>query len=160
MTIRKQSLPLVTLLAGRLTAHGNLADSTRTIIHEASPHDTTGHILFCEVRLSASSPLIVLALNVFVTIHTQLVSNFSYSVGLQVFTIVTMKWRFSFLTFSHLCKIWGSNSDSFEEYHLLGYKTQCGPLRVDRRFGGTYRHHLQSYFNPEDRGNMFLRNID
>jgi hypothetical protein len=51
--------------------------------------------------------------------------------------------------------------------------TPCSPLSVNRRFGGTYRLHLQSYachllllwflaryfFEPEDRGDIFLRNV-
>jgi hypothetical protein len=65
--------------------------------------------------------------------------------------------------------------------------TPCSPLRVNRRFGGTYRLHLQCrktsrawnqsesrwqaelcfhagfllglFFDPEDRGDMFLRNV-
>jgi hypothetical protein len=59
--------------------------------------------------------------------------------------------------------------------------TPCSPLRVNRRFGGTYRLHLQGrknkfrkksresrctlvscwtyFFNPEDGGDMFLRNV-
>jgi hypothetical protein len=46
----------------------------------------------------------------------------------------------------------------------------CSPLRVNRRFGGTYRLHmlatcfhagflLSLYFDPEDGRNMFLRNL-
>jgi hypothetical protein len=51
--------------------------------------------------------------------------------------------------------------------------TQCSPLKVNRRFGGTYRLHLQAllatcfytgfllglYFDPEDGGDMFVRNV-
>jgi hypothetical protein len=51
--------------------------------------------------------------------------------------------------------------------------TPCSPLEVNRRFGGTYRLHLQAllaicfhtgfllglFFNPEDSGNKFLRNV-
>jgi hypothetical protein len=53
--------------------------------------------------------------------------------------------------------------------------TPCSPLRVNRRFGGTYGLHLQSrallatffhagfllglFFDPEDGGDMFLRNV-
>jgi hypothetical protein len=44
--------------------------------------------------------------------------------------------------------------------------TQCSPLKVNRRFGGTYRlcFHagflLGLFLNPEDRGDSFLRNVD
>jgi hypothetical protein len=58
--------------------------------------------------------------------------------------------------------------------------TPCSLLKVNRGFGGTYRHHLQGrrislarnqrerrwqaelclFFDPEDRGDMFLRNFD
>jgi hypothetical protein len=48
----------------------------------------------------------------------------------------------------------------------------CNPLKVNRRFGGTYRFHLRAllatcfragfllglFFYPEDEGHMFLRN--
>jgi hypothetical protein len=39
----------------------------------------------------------------------------------------------------------------------------CSPLKVNRRFGGTYRLHLQGFllglfFDPEDEDHMFLRN--
>jgi hypothetical protein len=52
--------------------------------------------------------------------------------------------------------------------------TPCSPLSVNRRFGGTYRLHLQgrrnkfskkpaskqvALFDPEDGGDMFLRKI-
>jgi hypothetical protein len=54
--------------------------------------------------------------------------------------------------------------------------TPCSLLKVNRRFGGTYRLHLQGrrallvtcfhagfllslYVNPEDVGDMFLRNV-
>jgi hypothetical protein len=51
--------------------------------------------------------------------------------------------------------------------------TLCIPLKVNRRFGGTYRFHLQirinraiatlvslfGLINPEDGGNMFFRNV-
>jgi hypothetical protein len=38
--------------------------------------------------------------------------------------------------------------------------TPCSPLSVNRRFGGTYRLHLQGRKSkPEDGGDMFLRNI-
>jgi hypothetical protein len=59
-----------------------------------------------------------------------------------------------------------SQTSGYEEYYLLGI-TPCGPLKVN----GTYHLHLQGqrisraryqpglFFNPEDGGNMFLRNI-
>jgi hypothetical protein len=42
--------------------------------------------------------------------------------------------------------------------------TPCSPLKVIRRFGGTYCLHLQGFllglfFDPEDGGDMFLRNV-
>jgi hypothetical protein len=51
--------------------------------------------------------------------------------------------------------------------------TPCSPLKVSRRFGGTYHLHLQGqlaicfhagffvglFFGPEDGGNMFLLNV-
>jgi hypothetical protein len=43
--------------------------------------------------------------------------------------------------------------------------TQCGPLKVYRRFGGTCRLHLPVdfllgvFFDPEDGGHIFLRNV-
>jgi hypothetical protein len=57
--------------------------------------------------------------------------------------------------------------------------TPCSPLKVNRRFGGTYRFHLEDrkisgallatcfhasfllglFFDPEDGGDMFLRNV-
>jgi hypothetical protein len=50
--------------------------------------------------------------------------------------------------------------------------TACGPLNVNRRFGGTYLLHVQDkppactlvsrctyFFDPEDRGDMFHRNV-
>jgi hypothetical protein len=53
--------------------------------------------------------------------------------------------------------------------------TPCSPLSVNRLFGGTYRLYLQgrrnkfskkstskqmaSFFDPEDGGDMFLRNV-
>jgi hypothetical protein len=50
--------------------------------------------------------------------------------------------------------------------------TPCSPLSFNRRFGGTYRLHLQGrrnrfskpaswtyFFGPEDGGDMFLRNV-
>jgi hypothetical protein len=68
-----------------------------------------------------------------------------------------------------------------EEFHLLGYNL-CGLLKVNQRFRGTYRLHLQGqrisqvrnqlcllpastdfllglFFDFEDGGNMFHRNI-
>jgi hypothetical protein len=55
--------------------------------------------------------------------------------------------------------------------------TPCSPLKVNRRFGGTYRLHLESqiallatcfhdslllglFLDPEEEGDMFLRNVD
>jgi hypothetical protein len=82
----------------------------------------------------------------------------SYIVGFQVFTAVVMK------------------SIIFWDI------TRCSPLSLNRRFGGTYRLHLQRrrnkfiknqqaskqvasrfcwtyFFDPEDGGDMFLRNV-
>jgi hypothetical protein len=36
----------------------------------------------------------------------------------------------------------------YVEYHLLGYNP-CSPLRVNRRFGGIYRLHLQDRKNKQ-----------
>jgi hypothetical protein len=52
--------------------------------------------------------------------------------------------------------------------------TPCWPLKVSRRFGGTFRLHFQAlldssfyagfslgvFFNPEYEGDMFLRKVD
>jgi hypothetical protein len=54
------------------------------------------------------------------------------------------------------------------------YKMPCSPLKVNQRFGGTYYIHLQEallttcvhagisfglFFDPEDGGDIFLRNV-
>jgi hypothetical protein len=40
------------------------------------------------------------------------------------------------------CKIWGSHSAGYEEFYLLGYNPRS-LFEVNRRFGGTWRLHLQ-----------------
>jgi hypothetical protein len=63
---------------------------------------------------------------------------------------------------------------ALKEYRLVGYNVPCRPLEVNRRFGGTYRLFVTCYrlfvtcfhtifllglfFDPEDGGDMFLRN--
>jgi hypothetical protein len=68
------------------------------------------------------------------------------------------------------CRIWGFHSGGYEEYHLLGCDAV---LRCNGRFGGAYRRlavysacHLLTcwfllkiFFDPEDGGDMFLRNV-
>jgi hypothetical protein len=39
-----------------------------------------------------------------------------------------------------LCRIWGSQSGGYEEFY------PCGALKVNWRFGGTYRHLLSRWF--------------
>jgi hypothetical protein len=78
-----------------------------------------------------------------------------FSVGFEVFTAVVMKSI------------------------IFWDMTLCSPLSVNRRFGGTYRLHLHGrrnkfsknqqvsttclppawFFDPEDGGDMFLRNV-
>jgi hypothetical protein len=47
-----------------------------------------------------------------------------------------------FMGISRLCGIWGSHSGGYEEY-IFWDITPCSPLRINRRFGGTYRLHLR-----------------
>jgi hypothetical protein len=76
---------------------------------------------------------------------------------------------------SNVCRIWVG----FEVLTSVVMKsavfwdiTQCNPLKVNRRFGGTSRFYLLGrrisfhggflfglFFDPEDGDNMFLRNI-
>lgn len=95
MTVGEQSLPLVKLLAGKLTTDDNLADSIRNIKHEAFPRNITDHILFCRVTLKCEQCLNRFTINCF--------SYNSYKIGFRlsfcaVFTVVTMNRRF----FKHL----------------------------------------------------------
>jgi hypothetical protein len=91
---------------------------------------------------------------------------------------------FCVLEFSSLEEIIYKNMSHYEK-HLAAVKstifwdiTMCSPLKVDRRFGGACRFHLQGrrisgallstffqagfllgvFFEPEDGGDMFLRN--
>jgi hypothetical protein len=64
--------------------------------------------------------------------------------------------------------MWG-----YEQFYLRGDKAQCSPLKLNRNFGRTFRLHLQMasratiqagfslglFFDPEDGGDMFLRNV-
>jgi hypothetical protein len=69
--------------------------------------------------------------------------NICTSVGFEVFTAVVMKST------------------------IFWDMTLCSPLSLNRRFGGIYRLHFQLacwfcwtyFFDPEDGGDMFLRNV-
>jgi hypothetical protein len=96
MAVGEQSLPLVKLLAARLTADDNLADSVRIIKHEALPRNITGHILFCKVTLKCEQSLNRFNSNCFRYISYR--SSFRLSFR-AVFAVVTMNRRFLFLNF-------------------------------------------------------------
>jgi hypothetical protein len=79
----------------------------------------------------------------------------------------------SFIHFSQImrlqCRIWGSHSSGYE-VSVFWDITPCSPLIDSRHFGGTYCRALLStcshigillslFFNPEDGGSMFLRNV-
>jgi hypothetical protein len=78
------------------------------------------------------------------------------------------------------CRMWSSHSGGYKEYYTFWDIRRCSPL-VNRRFRGTYRLHLQGrrisqarnqresmwqadpmlglFFNPEDGGDIVLRNV-
>jgi hypothetical protein len=85
-----------------------------------------------------------------------------------------------FHKYSTNCRISGSHSGGYEV--LSSHITPCSPLKADRRFGGTYCHHLQCVyvnhvtnqhetssrhswflawlsFNLDYEGEMLLRNV-
>jgi hypothetical protein len=66
-------------------------------------------------------------------------------------------------------EILGSYTGGYEECYDI---KPCSPLKFSRRFGGTYRLHLQDrlsirfhsgsllgLFDPEDEGDIFFRNV-
>lgn len=84
-------------------------------------------------------------------------------------TSLLCSWRSNPL----LIRIWGSYNGCFRECYLLGCKPRS-PLRINRRFGGIRRLHLQvpkisseetsmkylaNRFFPENGGRMFFRNF-
>jgi hypothetical protein len=92
-------------------------------------------------------------------------------------------WLFNFTAM--LC--WYKNQRDYDDEFIFWDITSCNLLKIDRRFGGTCRFHLQGrrisqarnwrqgrwlvcsppkacfllglFFDPEDSGNMFLQNI-
>jgi hypothetical protein len=59
------------------------------------------------------------------------------------------------------CRIWGSHSDCYKEFHLLGYNAMQS-VECQLTFQRTCFHAgflLSLFFDSEDGGDMFLQNI-
>jgi hypothetical protein len=54
------------------------------------------------------------------------------------------KYRHNRWQYINLYSIWGSQSCEYEKFSILSDLTPCSLLKANRRFGKTYRFHLQS----------------